>query len=270
MPRLPDDLVTLTDFAAALAQRGGEIAQQWFRADFTIDVKTDCSPVTIADRSVEAELREKIISAYPHHGILGEEYGQEAVDAEYVWVIDPIDGTRSFITGSPLWGTLVALLHKGRPVVGAVEIPVLQERWIGTAAQGCRAVSPQKGTVNSRVSDCTELAAAQFYTTSIRYFDEQDKPTINQLADATANALFGGDCYIYCLLASGYIDLVVESQLKPYDYLALVPIIEEAGGIITDWEGKPMSLQSDGNLIAAATHELHAQALQFIHNKGCK
>lgn len=266
MPHLPHDLDTLADFAAVLAQRGGEIAQQWFRADYTIDVKKDSSPVTIADRTVEAEMRESILHSYPHHGILGEEHGQEAVDAEYVWVIDPIDGTRSFITGSPLWGTLVALLYKGRPVVGAVEIPVLKERWLATAEQGCHASSPQKGAVESRVSGCSELASAQFYTTSIRYFDEQDKPMINLLANTTANALFGGDCYIYGLLASGYIDLVVESQLKPYDYLALIPIIEEAGGVITDWEGRPLSLQSDGNLIAASTHELHAQTLQFIRN----
>jgi histidinol phosphatase-like enzyme (inositol monophosphatase family) len=262
-----DSLDTLSAFATTLAEKGGAIAKQWFRTDYTIDLKKDKSPVTIADRTVEGELRQQILAAYPSHGILGEEYGQDKTDAEYVWVLDPIDGTRSFITGSPLWGTLVALLHRGQPVVGVVEMPILQERWLGVAGKGSWFSSRGQDQKACTVSRCTRLEEAKFYTTSMRYFDSNEQPAVQHLTDTVQTANFGGDCYIYGLLAAGYIDLVVESQLHPFDYLSLIPIISEAGGCITDWDNQPLSMHSTGKVIAAATPELHRQTLELLHSR---
>lgn len=259
------DVKDLAFYAADLALKGGACAKQWFRTNINIDKKKDSSPVSEADRNTEAMLRQNILSRFPHHGLLGEEYGKENTESEYVWSIDPIDGTRSFITGSPLWGTLVALLKHGNPIIGAVEIPTLNERWIAYAGGGC-SFSDNRGTlIKAKVSTCTSLSNAKFYTTSPIYFDETEKTKIAAIIESVMEPRFGGDCYIYCLLASGFIDLVIESQLHPFDYLPLIPIIEEAGGIITDWQGKQLDMTSNGKVVAAATRELHKQALAILN-----
>lgn len=249
-------LTAALDLAHELAETAGAIARRHFRTRLDVALKADDSPVTIADKGIEAALRARLAQAFPTHGILGEEQGSEHLEADYVWVIDPIDGTKSFITGSPLWGTLLALLHHGRPVLGMIDAPFTRERWLasGSAAAQCN-------DQPIRTSGCTQLAQARIYTTSPDAFSAADWLRYDALSKRAALRRFGGDCYSYGQLASGHVDLIVESSLQPYDYLALVRIIENAGGVITDWQGRALGIKSDGRVIAAATPALHAEAL---------
>lgn len=249
----------LADFAEALAEEARSLSRRWFRASVTVDTKADESPVTIADREVEAALRRRIAERFPDHGLLGEEHGRDRIDAEFVWVIDPIDGTRSFITGWPLYGTLLALLWRGRPMMGVIDMPVLGERWVGRA--GAPTLFDGKPC---RTSDCRVLANATVYTTSPDAFGPADLAVFETISRQARTRRFGGDCYSYGLLAAGFIDLVVEAGLQPYDYLSLVPVIEGAGGRITDWSGAPLSVESDGRVVAAASDALLAEALAVI------
>ncbi|XDF34808.1 histidinol-phosphatase [Paracidovorax avenae] len=255
--------VTLSSALASLAQAMADAARvpslRYFRTRLDVLTKADESPVTVADREAELAMRALLRGQAPAHGILGEEHGRERLDAEYVWVIDPIDGTKSFITGSPLWGTLIALLHHGRPVLGLMDMPVLGERWLGLAGQGtqCNGQSVQ-------ASGCTQLAQARIYTTSPDAFVAEDWRRFDALSRACALRRFGGDCYAYAQLASGHVDLVVEAGLQPYDYLSLVCLVEGAGGRITDWQGRALTVESDGRVVAAATPALHAQALESL------
>lgn len=253
---LPDDDVRL---AEQLADEAGRLALRWFRGRVEVLTKADDSPVTVADREVERMLRERIAAARPGDGLLGEEHGRERLDAERVWVIDPIDGTKAFITGSPLWGNLLALLWRGRPVVGVVNLPALGECWVGRAGQPSR-----WNGAPCRSSGCTRLADARVYTTSPDAFDADGWRAFDTLSRRAALRRFGGDCHSYGSLASGHVDLVVESGLQPYDFLALVPVIEGAGGVITDWQGRALHMGSDGRVVAAATLELQAQALAAL------
>lgn len=256
----PDtELSDAVALAHRLAEEARRLALPRFRTALDVFVKDDESPVTVADREVEAALRALIGATFPDHGILGEEQGRENVDADHVWVIDPIDGTKSFITGSPLWGALIALLHKGRPVLGLIDIPYTQERWCA-AGGGSTTFNGRE----ARTRACTELAAARIYTTSPDAFAPADWLRYDALSRRTALRRFGGDSYCYGLLASGHADLVVEAGLQPYDYLALVPVIEGAGGVITDWQGEPLGVDSDGRVVAAATAQLHAEALAAL------
>jgi len=242
--------------AMQLANEAGSAALRWFRSRVEVLTKADDSPVTVADREVERALRERLAAVRPDHGLLGEEHGRERLDADWVWVIDPIDGTKAFITGSPLWGNLLALLWRGRPVLGLVNLPALGERWLGSSGQQ----STWNGTP-CHASACTRLADARVYTTSPDAFDAAGWLAFDRLSRQAALRRFGGDCHSYGSLASGHVDLVVESGLQPYDYLALVPVIEGAGGVISDWQGRPLHMASDGRVVAAATPALHAQAL---------
>lgn len=246
-------------FAQTLADAASPLTLGRFRQSFEVDTKRDESPVTIADRETEAELRAMIARRYPDHGILGEEHGRERLDAEYVWVIDPIDGTRSFISGWPLWGTLIALLRDGRPLLGVIDAPAVGERWSAQVGEPTRLNGEP-----CRVSGCETLAEARFYTTSPFYFAADERKGLDQVMEQAALVRFGGDCYGYGLLASGHIDLIIETGLEPYDYLALVTVVEGAGGVISDWRGRPLGLDSCGQVIAAASTELHRQALAMI------
>jgi myo-inositol-1(or 4)-monophosphatase len=246
-------------FAHELADEARSLALRYFRTRLDIIDKADESPVTIADREVEAAMRKRIGERYPGHGILGEEHGRAATDAEFVWVLDPIDGTRSFISGSPLWGVLIALLWRGRPVLGLIDAPVTGERWFAVAGQG----ASLNGTP-ARASACTALADACLYSTSPDIFDADGWDRFERVRKQTKMRRFGGDCYSYGLLASGHIDLVIESGLQPYDYLATVTVLAEAGAVITDWEGQPLTMASNGNVIAAANATLHAEALRVL------
>lgn len=253
------DTVELLRFAHRLADTARPITLSYFRQPLPVDRKADDSPVTVADRETEEALRTMIGQRFPDHGILGEEHGSEHLDRPYTWVIDPIDGTRAFISGLPLFGTLIGLLQQGEALLGIAEIPALGERWAG--------VRGQQTTLNDkpcRVSDCRTLRQAALYTTSPDMFQGSDGQRYQQLETTVAMRRFGGDCYCYTLLASGHVDLVVEADLAAYDMLPLVSVIEGAGGVISDWQGKPLSLGSDGRVVAAATRELHQQALEIL------
>ena len=251
-------------FAARLAEEAGAVALRWFRQPLEVELKGDESPVTAADRAVETHLRAALEARFPEHGILGEEFAPVRPEADSVWVIDPIDGTRSFITGWPIWGTLLALTVAGRAVLGVVEMPALGERWVGVAGGGAWYSAHGAPWRRCAARACDRLAAARFYTTSLLYFDGAERRRIEAVAAACHTPRFGGDCYGYGLLADGHIDLVIENRLQPYDYLAIIPVVEEAGGVITDWQGRPLTMASDGRVIAAATPGLHAEALALL------
>ncbi|MBB1604643.1 histidinol-phosphatase [Variovorax sp. UMC13] len=255
MRPLPDLLRT----AHALADAAAAQSMAYFRTPLDIITKADESPVTLADRAAETAMRAALAAALPDDGIYGEEHGQERLDAGRVWVIDPIDGTRSFITGSPLWGTLIGVLEGERIVLGMVDMPVLGERWVGQAGVGAH-----RNGVAVRVSGCSEIAQARIVTTSPDIFDAADWQAFDALSRRCAMRRFGGDCYGYAQLAGGTIDLVVETGLQPYDYLGPAGLIEAAGGVITDWEGRALGLRSNGRVVAAATPELHRQALAAL------
>lgn len=257
----PSTLEHLLPLAHALADAARQNTLPLFRTPLEVIAKLDDSPVTVADRSAEASMRSLLGAQVPSHGILGEEHGRERMDAEYLWVLDPIDGTKSFITGSPLWGTLIALLHRGQPVLGLVDMPVLGERWL---AQRGQATLCNGQTMHT--SGCQNLAQARIYTTSPDAFKPAQWLAFDALSRRCALRRFGGDCYIYAQLAGGYIDLVAEAGLQPYDYLAVVTLVQSAGGVMTDWDGQPLGVGSDGRVLAAATPQLHAQALAALRS----
>jgi histidinol phosphatase-like enzyme (inositol monophosphatase family) len=244
--------------AHALADAAAAQSMAHFRQPLDIITKADESPVTLADRAAEQAMRAILAAQRPGDGIYGEEHGQERLDAARVWVLDPIDGTRSFITGSPLWGTLIGVVEGGRVVLGMVDMPVLGERWVGQGGVAMRNGQPV------RVRDCTQLAEARIFTTSPDIFGAADWAAFDRLSRQCAMRRFGGDCYSYAQLAGGSIDLVVESGLQPYDYLGPAGLVEAAGGVITDWSGQPLGLSSDGRVVAASTPELHRQALAVL------
>lgn len=245
--------------AHALADAAAAQSLLLFRTPLDVITKADESPVTQADRAAEAAMRAILGVERADDGIYGEEHGQQQLDAERIWVLDPIDGTRSFITASPLWGTLIALLRGGRVELGMIDMPVLRERWVGQSGRGA-----SRNGEPVRVSRCTEVAAARIVTTSPDIFGAEDWQAFDRLSRRCAMRRFGGDCYGYAQLAGGSIDLVVETGLQPYDYLGPTGLIEAAGGIVTDWQGRPLGIASDGRVIAAATAELHREALALL------
>jgi len=253
---VPADFVAL---AHALADAARPISARYFRTTVAIDDKDDASPVTIADREAEAAMRAILSREVPQHGVYGEEHGVERADAEHVWVLDPIDGTRAFITGLPIWGTLIALLHKGVPVLGVIDQPILQERWLGVAGQ--------PSTLNGQpihVRACPTLDRAYMYSTAPIMFSGDVSRKHEALSHAVKLFRWGGDCYAYGLLASGHVDLVVENTLKLYDFAALVPVIQGAGGLVTDWQGRPLDMHSDGSIIAAGDPAVHQAAARIL------
>jgi len=242
-----------------LADAARPIAARYFRTAVTVDDKSDQSPVTVADREAESAMRELLTRHVPEHGVFGEEHGAVRTDAEYVWVLDPIDGTKAFITGLPLFGTLIGLFHRGKPVLGIIDQPILKERWLGVA--GAR--STLNGTP-IQVRACGDLASAYMYSTSPGMFPGQYARPHETLTEKVKLFRWGGDCYAYGLLAAGHVDLVVEASLKLYDYAALIPVITGAGGTITDWQGKPLDMTSDGSVIAAGDPALHRAAMKVL------
>jgi inositol-phosphate phosphatase/L-galactose 1-phosphate phosphatase/histidinol-phosphatase len=245
--------------AAELADAAGEAIRPHFRQPIAVTDKPDLSPVTVADRAAEAAMRRLIIARFPQHGIIGEEYGPERADAEFVWVLDPIDGTKSFISGVPLFGTLIALARQGRPILGIIDQPISRERWIGATDHP----TTFNGTA-IHCRPCAALAAATMFSTSPDMFKGPDAAAHGRVAAAAKLVRFGADCYAYGLLALGFIDLVIEASLKPYDFSAMVPIVEGAGGIATGWQGKPLTLASDGRVLVAGDRNAHREALALL------
>ena len=257
LPESADPAATL-DLAMRLADTARRLARASFRTALAVQIKADGSPVTAVDREIETEMRRLIRATFPTHAIRGEEYGAEG-DREFTWVLDPIDGTKSYITGFPLFGSLIALVRGGRPLLGVIEAPILGERWVGAAGRATRLNGePAAG------SACRSLERAVVYTTSAELFDPEDRAGFERVGARCALRRFGGDCYLYGLLASGHCDLVIESRLKPHDFMALIPVIEGAGGRISDWAGRPLGLESDGRVVAAATEALWREAIERL------
>jgi len=253
------ELADLTEFTCSLARTAASVTRSYFRKPIDVIQKMDKSPVTIADRECETRLREMITERYPGHGILGEEHGFEGKELSEIWVVDPIDGTKSFISGLPLYGTLLAYTRDKNSQIGAISMPELDEFWIGVRGEGCFFNGKP-----CRTSGCRSLEEAILMTTSVEYFSPENREKFQALSQKTRLRRYGGDCYIYAMVASGWADLAVETGLQSYDYMALVPVIEEAGGVITDWSGNRPNLNSDGSIVAAATKELHQQALEIL------
>ena len=250
----------LVNLAQQLADAARPIARQHFRTGLVVDDKSDQSPVTIADREAETAMRALLTEHVPEHGVFGEEHGAVHTDAEYVWVLDPIDGTKAYITGLPIFGTLIALLHRGQPVLGIIDQPILQERWLGVVGE--------RSTLNGRsiqVRPCASLAQAYMYSTAPLMFPGAFGRRHEALTERVKLFRWGGDCYAYGLLAAGHVDLVVENSLKLYDFAALVPVIKGAGGLITDWKGKELDVHSDGSVLAAGDMQVHAAAMQVLN-----
>ncbi len=251
------------ELAERLADRVRIIVTGYFRTGFEVVEKADLTPVTVADREAEAAMRAAICEAFPEHGIVGEEFGAERAEAEHVWVLDPVDGTKRFVTGNPQFGTLIALLRGGRPILGVIDMPCLEERWVGAAGRPT-IHRDRAGSREVRVRPCAALSAAALYATSPQMFEGPDFDAFERLRRALRMTLYGGECYAYGLLASGFVDLVVEADMAPYDYLPLVAVVEGAGGRITDWRGRPLGLQSDGRVLAAGDPGLHQAAQRLL------
>lgn len=247
------------DVAQALADLGRELALKHFRQPLDVEDKLDLSPVTVADREIEAGMRTLLAQQRSEAGIYGEEMGAENPDADELWVLDPIDGTGAFVTGSPLFGCLIGLLRNGTPELGVIEMPRLAERWVGRRGG--------EVTLNGqpcRSSGRARLAEASLSATSLLAMPEADRVGFLHAAERARLVRFGGDCYAFGLIASGHLDAVVEGGLKPYDFLPIAPVVEAAGGVMTDWSGAPLNLESDGRVIAAASPELHAELMHAV------
>jgi inositol-phosphate phosphatase/L-galactose 1-phosphate phosphatase/histidinol-phosphatase len=244
--------------AEQLADVARHIAREHFRAPLAIERKPDGTPVTVADRDIEMQMRRMIRAAFPRHAVRGEEFAAEG-SGEFTWVLDPIDGTKSFVSGYPLFGSLIALERQGCPVLGVIEAPVLGERWVGAEGRGTLFNGKP-----ARTRDCRALEAAVLYTTTPDTFDGAERARFEALSARTALRRFGGDCYLYGMLASGFCDLVIESRLKPHDFMALAPIVTGAGGLISDWEGAPLGAGSDGRVVAASTESLWREVLEIL------
>ena len=249
--------------ALEITAAASEIPRRYFRTVFDIDHKQDESPVTIADRETEKFIRDALQQRYPDHAIFGEEFGRETGASNYEWVIDPIDGTRSFVTGVPLYGMLLALLDSGAPRFGIVRMPELNEVYLGDGSRSTR-----NGSELLRVSRVSRLDEAVIYLNEGEKIMLEHPRLFERFCRSGRIRRLGYDCYPHMLLAEGRVDLVIDFDLKPYDYFALLPVIEGAGGLISDWQGLPLDLQSDGAVISAATPELQREALRLIAGSG--
>jgi inositol-phosphate phosphatase/L-galactose 1-phosphate phosphatase/histidinol-phosphatase len=241
--------------AEQLADVARRIAARHFRTPVAVTRKSDGSPVTIVDKEIEAEMRRMIRAAFPGHAIRGEEFPAEG-SGEFTWMLDPIDGTKSFITGFPLFGSLIALMQGERAVLGVIETPALAERWVG-----CEGRPTLFNGREVRTSAQRSLGCAAVYTTTAETFNSEERPRFEALGARAGLRRYGGDCYLYGMLASGSCELVVEVQLKPHDFMAAIPVVQGAGGRISDWRGAPLSTASNGRVVAAANEALWREAV---------
>jgi histidinol phosphatase-like enzyme (inositol monophosphatase family) len=261
-------LIDFSAFLDDLASHSGKAILPFFRTAMSVQDKSarepagrgGFDPVTEADRASESIMRQLIKRHFPTHGIVGEEFGDENVDAEYVWVLDPIDGTRAFMSGLPLWGTLIGLMRHGKPAFGMMHQPFTGERFSGDN-RAAKYTGPG-GERKLRTRRCATLAEATLSTTSPRLFKGDALAAFERVEEAARLTRFGYDCYAYCMLAAGHMDLVIEDGLKPYDIVALIPIIEGAGGIVTSWDGGDAS--KGGTILAAGDRRVHEEAMALL------
>jgi inositol-phosphate phosphatase / L-galactose 1-phosphate phosphatase / histidinol-phosphatase len=244
--------------AHRLADVARELARENFRAPLAVERKSDGTPVTAVDREIETRMRRMIREAFPAHAIRGEEFAAEG-SGEFAWVLDPIDGTKSFVSGFPLFGSLIALTRGPRALLGVIEAPALEERWVG-----CEGRATLFNGSAARTRPCQDIADAVVYTTTPDSFSAAERRCFDALSARAALRRFGGDCYLFGMLASGHCDLIVEVQLKPHDFMAVIPVVEGAGGRISDWRGAALGPQSDGRTVVAATESLWRQAVEVL------
>ncbi|GBR08369.1 histidinol-phosphatase [Gluconacetobacter liquefaciens] len=257
------DADRLLEAATAAADAAACVIRPFFRSGVTVDDKSDQSPVTVADRTAERTIRAILAERLPDHAVLGEEFGLERVGSRHCWVIDPIDGTRAFVTGRPTFGTLIALLEDGVPVLGIIDQPITGERWIGVRGRPTHYESRLPGTIGTR--RCTELKLAELSCTSPEMIADAPTPHWDALRRAARRVTWGGDCYAYGLLALGQVDVIAECTMKIWDWAALVPIIEGAGGRVTDWHGRTLHAQSDGTVLAVGDPAMLADAVSLLN-----
>ena len=243
------------------ADLAGTVIRPYYRTGLPADIKPDQSPVTLADRAAEQIMRDDLAGQFPDHGILGEEAGLDRPNARYRWVLDPVDGTRAFLTGRPVFGTLIALMDGPTPILGLIDQPITGERWLGVTGQPTQFRGPY-GRPGCR--PCPALSHAELSCTSPDIFSPPQTTAFQRLAHATKRTSWGGDCYAYGLLALGQIDVIAEPGLKLWDWAALVPIIEGAGGRITDWQGRALHPDSDGNVLAVGDPTLLGPACALL------
>ena len=261
--------VDLEAFIGELARASADVIRPFFRTALAMRDKSAgvaFDPVTEADRAAENTMRQMIRETFPAHGIVGEEFPDHQSGAEYVWVLDPIDGTKSFISGFPTWGTLICLEHNGVPAYGMMNQPFTRERFTGDGARASWAGLNAHGTEvlhHIRTRACPELEEAVTMTTSPALLQPDDRERYARIERAARLPRYGGDCYSYCMVAAGHVDLVVETGLKPYDIAALMPIITGAGGIVTTWDGGDAS--KGGRVVAAGDPRLHEKALELLN-----
>jgi histidinol phosphatase-like enzyme (inositol monophosphatase family) len=258
------ELTARLAFAQRLADAARAVIRPYFRRRVDVADKGPAGffdPVTEADKRAEEGMRELIQGAYPQDAILGEEFGHRPGDSGFEWILDPIDGTRAFIAGQPLWGTLIALEQRGVPVIGILDQPFLEERLTATA--GKTEFSTAASTQILKTRSCAQLCDAVICTTHpMLHFSEAERERYWRVERRCRLSRYGGDCYAYALIAMGFVDLVIETDLKRWDIAAIIPIIEGAGGIVTDWEGR--SPRGGGNVIAAGDERAHAAALAIL------
>lgn len=263
---MPTDLTALAAFAHRLADASGAAIMPYFRGALAVDDKGGAKgaafdPVTAADRDAETAIRALIAAEYPEHGILGEEHGHEPGTSPLSWVLDPIDGTRAFITGGPQWGTLIALNDGSGPVLGVLDQPFTGERWIGHG--GCAELHARGVVTRLKTRPCARVGEAVISSTHPwSYFSEAEQSAFRAIDARARMSRFGGDCYAYGLLAMGFMDAVIEAALQPWDIQALIPIVEGAGGIVTTWSGG--DAQDGGQVVASGDERLHAELLKLL------
>ena len=256
------DEAALIAAAEAAADAAGAAIRPHFRSGLAADLKSDQSPVTLADRAAEQAMRGVLPARFPGHGMIGEEFGTDGADRRFRWVLDPIDGTRAFITGRPVFGTLVALLDGDTPILGLIDQPVTGERWLGVAGRPTRFTGPFGGRAGCRA--CASLDEAELSATTPEMFRGDETARWQRLAGAVRRVSWGGDCYAYGLLALGQIDIVVESSLRLWDWAALVPVIEGAGGRVTDWAGNPLRGEGEAQVLAVGDPSLLEKAGRLL------
>jgi histidinol phosphatase-like enzyme (inositol monophosphatase family) len=249
----------LLQAALDISETAAAIPMQYFRSTLAVEDKPDQSPVTIADRETEAHIRRAIEERFPAHGIFGEEFGRSAREDAHTWIVDPIDGTRAFICGIPLFGMLIGVLHKGEPIAGVIRMPALGEVFGGAKGGGA--------TMNGKPIRCrttTALESSRIFINEANRILGKEPEKLRRLMSLGHTRRAFNDCYAFALLALGQIDVVVDYDLQPYDYLPVVPVIEAAGGVISDWSGQPLGLNSDGAVVATATRALHTEMLREL------
>ena len=256
-------------FVARLADAAAEATLPFFRSALGAQNKAGAGafdPVTEADRAAEVVMRRMIEAQFPAHGLIGEEFGTKNEGSPYVWVLDPIDGTKSFISGLPMWGTLIGLKHNGQPCYGMMSQPFTRERFFGDGQAAHWTGPAHRGQGQERrklrTRPCSGIDEATVMTTSPRLFTPEKRAAYERVEALAKIPRYGGDCYAYCALAAGHVDLVIEDGLQPYDIVALIPIIEGAGGIVTTWAGGDAS--GGGSILAAGDARTHAQAMQLL------